>query len=83
MLNDEGHRTIFNIITSDKTYIPFYNVPIRQESELWVFKNESNSTTVKNNVQWQVMYAVFFWRKWLVKAVKFEEQNTVTENWYT
>ncbi|XP_042906074.1 histone-lysine N-methyltransferase SETMAR-like [Parasteatoda tepidariorum] len=38
LLNDGGHRIISKIVTGDETYIPFFDVPTRQESKVWIFE---------------------------------------------
>lgn len=82
LLNDGGHRIISKIITGDETYIPFYDVPTRQESKVWVFEDDPTPTTVKRKrAVKKVMYAVFFRRTGLVKAINLEGQKTVTA-WY-
>ena len=84
LLKDGEHRIISKIVTGDKTYIPFYDVPTCQESRVWVFDGESAPTTVKRQrTMKKVMYAVFFRSTGLVKAIKLEEQKTVTASWYT
>lgn len=84
LLNDGGHRIISKIVTGDETYIPFFDVPTRQESKVWVFEDDPTPTMVKRQrALKKVMYAVFFRSTGLVKAIKLEGQKTVTANWYT
>ncbi|PRD35752.1 UNVERIFIED_CONTAM: hypothetical protein NCL1_10566 [Trichonephila clavipes] len=47
LLNDGGHRIISKIVTGDETYMPFFDVPTRQESKIWVFENDITPTMVK------------------------------------
>ena len=34
LLNDGSHRIIYKIVTSDETYMPFFDVPTHQESKV-------------------------------------------------
>ncbi|GFW06840.1 histone-lysine N-methyltransferase SETMAR [Trichonephila clavipes] len=64
--------------------MPFYDVPTRQESKVWVFENDPMPTMVKSQrAMKKVTYAVFFRSTGLIKAIKLEGQKTVTVNWYT
>ena len=84
MLNEDGHRVISKIVMGDEMCIPFFHVPTRQESKVWVFEDESTPTIVKRQRSMKkVMYAVFFRSTGWVKAIKLEGQKTVTANWYT
>ena len=84
MLNDGGHHIISKIVTGDETYIPFFDVPTRQESKVWVFEDDPTPTILKRQRSMKKgMYAVFFRSTGLVKAIKLEGQKTVTANWYT
>jgi len=83
MLESGGHRIISKIVTGDETYIPFYDTPTRQESRVWIHEDDPTPTTPKKQRSMKkVMYAVFFRSTGLVKAIKLEEQRTVTANWY-
>lgn len=84
MLNRGGHQIISKIITGDETYIHFFDCPTRQESRVWIHKDEPTPTVTKKlRAMKKVMYAVFFRSTGLVKAIKLEEQKTVTAKWYT
>lgn len=83
LLENGGHRIISKIVTGDETYIPFYDTLTRQESRVWVHEDDPTPTTPKKQrAMKKVMYAVFFRSTGLVKAIKLEEQRTVTANWY-
>ncbi|GFW01308.1 histone-lysine N-methyltransferase SETMAR [Trichonephila clavipes] len=59
--------------------MPFYDVPTRQESKVWVFEDDPMPTTVKSQrAMKKVMY--FFRSMGLIKAIKLEGQKTVTAN---
>ncbi|GFU41406.1 uncharacterized protein TNCV_2171611 [Trichonephila clavipes] len=47
LLNDGDHRNICKIVTGDKTYIPFFKVPTRQESKVWIYEDDPMPTMVK------------------------------------
>ncbi|GFU34158.1 uncharacterized protein TNCV_3199501 [Trichonephila clavipes] len=49
LLNDGGHRIISKTVTGDETYKPFFYIPTRQESKLWVFEDDPTPTMVKNH----------------------------------
>ncbi|GFX22554.1 uncharacterized protein TNCV_2784891 [Trichonephila clavipes] len=60
LLNDNGHRIISKIVTSDETYIPFFDVPTRQESKVWVFEDDPTPTMVKRQLAMEkAMHAIF------------------------
>ncbi|GFX22657.1 histone-lysine N-methyltransferase SETMAR [Trichonephila clavipes] len=47
MLNYGGHHSISKIVTGEKTLMPFFDVPTRQESKVCVFEDDSTPTVVK------------------------------------
>ncbi|PRD33737.1 UNVERIFIED_CONTAM: hypothetical protein NCL1_16747 [Trichonephila clavipes] len=67
LFNDGGHRIISKTVTGDETYKPFFDIPTRQESKLWVFEDDP-TPTMKYGID---------------QSIKLEEQKTVTANWYT
>ncbi|PRD27510.1 UNVERIFIED_CONTAM: hypothetical protein NCL1_35157 [Trichonephila clavipes] len=46
--NDGEHHVISKIVTGDETYMPFYDVPTRQESKVWIFEDDPTPTMVKS-----------------------------------
>ncbi|GFW64690.1 histone-lysine N-methyltransferase SETMAR [Trichonephila clavipes] len=59
----------------------------RQECKEWVFEDnpphhhhDNGENTTSNE---KIMYAIFFRSTGLVKAIKLEEQKTITANWFT
>ncbi|XP_015920439.1 histone-lysine N-methyltransferase SETMAR-like [Parasteatoda tepidariorum] len=52
LINDDGHRVISRIVTGEETYIPFFDIPTRQESKVWVFEDDPTRTmrTEKSDV---------------------------------
>ncbi|GFW48133.1 uncharacterized protein TNCV_3076731 [Trichonephila clavipes] len=81
LLNGGGHHLISK--TDDETNIPFFDIPTRQESKIWVFKIDPTPTMVKRQrATKKVMYAVFLRSTGLIKAIKLEGQKTVTANAY-
>lgn len=84
LLNNGGHQIFSKIVTGDETYIPFFDVPTRQESRVWIHEDEETPTmTKKQRAMKKVMYAVFFRSTGLVNAIKLDGQKTVTAKWYT
>jgi hypothetical protein len=84
MFNNGGYRILSKIVTGDETHIPFFDVPTRQESRVWIHEDDPIPTIAqKQRSVMKVMYAVFFRSTGLVKAIKLEDQRTVTANWYT
>ncbi|XP_015924023.3 histone-lysine N-methyltransferase SETMAR-like [Parasteatoda tepidariorum] len=70
LLNDGGHRIISKIITGDETYIPFFDVPTRQESKVWVFEDDTMPTMVKRQrALKKAKYAAFLRSTGLVKVI--------------
>lgn len=50
---------------------------------MWIHEDEPTPTMVKKQrAMKKVMYAIFFRSTGLVKAIKLEDQRTVTVNWY-
>ncbi|XP_071043147.1 histone-lysine N-methyltransferase SETMAR-like [Parasteatoda tepidariorum] len=45
--NNGGHRIISKIVKVDETNIPFFDVPTRQKSKVWVFEDDLMPTVVK------------------------------------
>ncbi|MEE2373769.1 transposase [Klebsiella pneumoniae] len=83
ILNAGGHQIISKIVTGDETYIPFFDIPTRQESRIWIHEDEETPTMMKKQrAMKKVMYAVFFRSTGLVAAIKLEEQKTVADKWY-
>lgn len=83
-LNNGGHQIFSKIVTGDETYIPFFDVPTRQESRVWIHEDDETPTMIKKQrAMKKVMYAVFFRSTGLVKAIKLDGQKTVTAKWYT
>ncbi|GFX75596.1 uncharacterized protein TNCV_4715021 [Trichonephila clavipes] len=75
LLNDGDHHIISKIITGDETCIPFFDVPTRQESKVWVFEDDPTPTTVKRQrAIKKVMYAIFFRSTGLAHSFKLEGQ---------
>ncbi|GFT04955.1 uncharacterized protein TNCV_4744911 [Trichonephila clavipes] len=71
--NDGGHSIISKIVMDDETYMPFYDVPTRQESKAWVFEDDSMPTMVKSRrAMKKVMYFVFFRSTGFIKAIKLK-----------
>lgn len=76
LLESGGHRIISMTITGDEAYIPFYDVPTRSESRVWVHEVESTPTMVKKQRSVKdVMYAIFFVSKALLQAIKLEDKK--------
>ncbi|GFX98249.1 uncharacterized protein TNCV_4908921 [Trichonephila clavipes] len=68
------------ITTSDETYIPFFDIPARQETKVW-FEDDPTPTMIKGErATKKVMSTVFFRSTGLVKAIKLEGQMTITVN---
>ncbi|GFY12467.1 uncharacterized protein TNCV_1798891 [Trichonephila clavipes] len=82
--NYGGHRVISKIVMDDETYMPFYDIPTRQESKVWVFEDDPMPTMVKSQrAMKKVMYVVISRSAGLIQVIKLEGQKTVTANWYT
>ncbi|GFV16926.1 uncharacterized protein TNCV_4365261 [Trichonephila clavipes] len=65
----------------DETYMPFYDVSTRLESEVWVYEDDPMPTMVKSErAMKKFMYTIFFRSAGLIKAIKLEGQNLVTAN---
>ncbi|PRD30964.1 UNVERIFIED_CONTAM: hypothetical protein NCL1_24807 [Trichonephila clavipes] len=81
LLNDNGHHIISKIVTSDETYIPFFDVPTRQESKVWVFEDDPTPTMVKRQLAMEkAMHAIFSnfsWSKPSRLTVQFLRQKQV------
>ncbi|GFX33436.1 uncharacterized protein TNCV_4122701 [Trichonephila clavipes] len=68
----------------DETYIPFFDVPTRQESKICVFEDYPTLIMLKGQrAMNKLMYAIFFRSMGLVRVIKLKGQKTVTRNWCT
>ncbi|GFV99890.1 transposable element Tcb2 transposase [Trichonephila clavipes] len=47
LLNDGRHRNISKIVTGGETYMPFFDVPIHKNCEVWDFEDGLTPTMVK------------------------------------
>lgn len=84
LLKNSGHRIIFKIVIGDEAYIPFYDVPTRQENRVWFHEDGPTPTVVKTQrAIKKVMYAVFFRSRGMAKTIKLDGQKTVTAKWCT
>ncbi|GFU91548.1 uncharacterized protein TNCV_2543141 [Trichonephila clavipes] len=50
LLNGGGHRIISKIVTGDEMYIPFFDVPTRQENKVLIFEDDPTPIRMKSNV---------------------------------
>lgn len=72
-------RIVSKILTGDEMYIPFLDVPTRQEcNSLKMTSKQQCWKTTRNEKK---MYTVFFRRTRLVKDIQLEGQKTV--KWYS
>ena len=68
--NNGGHHIISKIIMGDQTYIFFFDFPIHQEKNVWVFEDDPKPTILKRQqTMKKVMHAVFFKSTSLVKII--------------
>ncbi|GFW80212.1 uncharacterized protein TNCV_461191 [Trichonephila clavipes] len=58
LTNHGGQCVISKIVMDDETYMPFYDVPTRQEREVWVF--EDDPMVKSQRAMKTVMCLVFF-----------------------
>jgi len=47
ILSGDSHRILSKMITSDETYVHYYDSPTNQESKIWLFEDESPSIQLK------------------------------------
>ncbi|GFW91490.1 uncharacterized protein TNCV_3376541 [Trichonephila clavipes] len=55
LLNDGSHRLTSKIVADDEMYIPYFDVPTRQECKVWVFEDEGQKRMV-----WTPVASVLF-----------------------
>lgn len=48
LLNHARHSHISKIITGEETYIPCFDIPVRQEYKVWMFLMNSHLELIKN-----------------------------------
>ncbi|GFV31215.1 uncharacterized protein TNCV_4315401 [Trichonephila clavipes] len=82
--NDRDHHIISKVVMDIEAYMPFYDVPTRQESKVLLFEDDPMPTMVKSQREMKKSYVSRFLQKYgLIKAIKLEGQKTVTANWST
>ena len=77
IFSDGGQRIISKILTGDKAWVYYYDVPSNREAKIWIVDDE-----VRPKWRKKIMYAVFFRSTGLIKSVKLGPRETVTANLY-
>lgn len=77
-------KSVFNILTSDESWIYQYDPETKLQSTVWVFQNEDPPTKVaRSRSIGKQMVANFFSITGHVVTVPLIQQRTVTSQWYT
>lgn len=81
----ELYQTFPKIVRGDETYIRCFDLPIHQESRLWIIHEDEETPimTKKQLTMKRVMYAIFFRRTGLVNNIKLNVQNVITAKCYS
>jgi hypothetical protein len=85
MLNKFENGTscyVNGILTGDKSWLYFYDVPTKAQNNVWVFEDENTLVSVRKSQSVKKrMVAVFFTVRGVVECVVLETQKTVTVKW--
>jgi len=82
--NNGSSKQINSIVTGDETWVYFYDIPTKTQSQLWIFEDEDSPVQVRQSKSiGKRMFAIFFSKGGLVKAVMLDGKKTVTASWYT
>ncbi|TND00015.1 MAG: mariner transposase [Bacteroidetes bacterium] len=76
-------KRVWNFVTGDETWIYFYDPLTKQESTVWVARNELPPTkVVREKSSFKRMFAIFFMKTGIVASVMLPAKTTVTAYWY-
>ena len=77
-------KDVYKIVTGDESWIYAYEPETKQQSTVWVFQDEPNSTkVVRGRSTSKQMVACFFGKTGHVATVPLEQRRTVNSEWYT
>ena len=77
-------KHVYDIVTGDKQWIYSYELESRQQSTVWLFQYEPNTTKVAcAQSTSKQMNACFFRKTGHVEIVTLEQRRTVNSKWYT
>ncbi|GFY02951.1 HTH_48 domain-containing protein [Trichonephila clavipes] len=87
MLKKKGSRCIkkamYNTYTSDESWFYAYEPETKQQSIVWVFQNEPNSTIVVRTRISKQMVACFFSIIGHEATLALQQRRTVNSEWHT
>ena len=76
-------KHVSDIVTDDESWIYAYEPESKQQSTMWVFQDEPNSTEVAcTRSTSKQMIACFFGKTGHVVIVPLEQRRTVNSEWY-
>ena len=81
---EEGRsRRVSDIITGDEAWFYNFDPETKQQSTVWISRNEPRPTKVRRNKSsGKRMVAIFFMKTGLIKPIVLESGQTVNANWY-
>ena len=74
---------VYDIVTGDESWIYAYEPESKQQSTVWVFQDEPNSTKVAPARCTSKQMIVCFGKTGHVAIVPLEQRRTVNSEWYT
>jgi Transposase (partial DDE domain) len=77
-------RRVFDIVTIDESWLYYFNPGTKQQSTVWISKNEARPTKVRRaRSTGKRMVAIFFMKSGLIKSIALESGATVNADCYT
>jgi histone-lysine N-methyltransferase SETMAR len=78
------HRSVFDILTGDETWLYHYDPKTKRQSQVWLPKGAPRETKVRRpRSVGKKMFAIFFMKAGFVSAVPLDDKKTVTGMWYS
>ena len=76
-------RRVFDIITGDESWFYHFDPETKQQSTVWIPRNEPRPIKVRRNKSsGKRMVAIFFMKSGLITPIPLESGQTVNANWY-
>ena len=76
-------RRVFDIVTIDESWFYHFDPETKQQSTVWISKNEARPTKVRRSRSaGKRMVAIFFMKSGLIKPIPLESGATANADWY-
>ena len=80
----DASKHVYDTVTGDESWTYAYEPESKQQSTVWLFQDEPNSTKVaRARSTFKQMIACFFGKTEHVAIVPLEQRRTVNSEWYT